>query len=208
MKCPLCKHTGIPFHTYEDRNYLQCSYCESVFLETQDLPHPKAEKERYDLHHNRMDDEGYIEFLKPVIKAVLNENSPEDSGLDFGSGPNPVLTKLLQEKGFSIAGYDPIYRHSESVFRCKYDYITCCEVIEHFHQPAEEFDTLRELLKEEGKLYCKTSLYNNSIDFNEWYYKNDFTHSFFYTIKALEYIQQEWDFQSLVIESELITFKV
>tara|TARA_R110002020_G_scaffold445436_1_gene657330 strand:- start:1082 stop:1708 length:627 start_codon:yes stop_codon:yes gene_type:complete len=207
MDCPLCENDAQFFAIYDKREYLQCTYCDSLFLNSKDLPHPRAEKERYDYHENTIKNEGYLEFLQPLINSVKANFSREDSGLDFGSGPTPVFSKLLKMEGFNITTYDPIYKHSESIFRKQYDYIVCCEVIEHFHQPKEEFNTLDDLLKPNGSLLCKTSLYDSSIDFEQWAYKNDFTHSFFYTFKALEYIQQNWNFRKLDVTSELIFFQ-
>jgi citrate lyase synthetase len=51
-----------------------------------------------------------------------------------------------------------------------------------------------------------TDLYDESIDFAKWYYKNDVTHVFFYTKETFVWIQKEFGFRDLKIEKRLITY--
>jgi hypothetical protein len=78
--------------------------------------------------------------------------------------------------------------------------------MEHFKDPNNEFKLLRSLLKENGKLFCMTSLYGQDIDFKNWYYKNDRTHRFFYHKDSLEWIRATYGFSSLNINGALIQF--
>ena len=78
--------------------------------------------------------------------------------------------------------------------------------MEHFSAPKREFIELASLLKPGGKLYCKTSLYSEKIDFDNWYYKNDVTHIFFYTSKSLQWIKDNLDFSALEIHPNAIVF--
>ncbi|MGO1820189.1 MAG: hypothetical protein ACTH0S_10965 [Senegalia sp. (in: firmicutes)] len=55
-----------------------------------------------------------------------------------------------------------------------------------------------------GSIFCMTSLYDEDIDFKNWYYKNDETHVFFYHKKALEWIKNEFNFSDLAIDEKLI----
>ena len=90
-----------------------------------------------------------------------------------------------------------------------YDFIICCEVMEHFFDPEKEFTLLKSLLKPSGKLFCKTSILKNDADqeyFNDWWYHNDPTHVFFYTPKTLHYIAENFGFNQVKIEPKLITF--
>jgi len=79
-------------------------------------------------------------------------------------------------------------------------------VIEHFSNPNKEFKLFKKLLKKGSKLYCMTDIYDDSIDFEKWYYKNDPTHIFFYHKKTFEWIKEKFDFKSVEIEKRLITF--
>ena len=137
---------------------------------------PTAEKSRYDNHNNDVEDKGYQKFVSPITDAILNTYSVDDIGLDFGAGKGPVISKLLKDSNFNIKLYDPFYHNYPKLLDYKYDYIVLCEVMEHFNNPYKEFKKLKSLLKESGSLYCMTSLYNSSIDFKNWYYKNDSTH--------------------------------
>ena len=206
MKCPLCKHRASFYGKYQNRNYNRCTFCASVFLDTAYLPNPDAERQRYRLHQNTETDEGYLNFLKPLIDAVATNQLLQEKGLDYGSGPNPVLTKELSKKGFDLKAYDPFFKTDDTRIEDHYDYIVCCEVIEHFHNPEVEFKRLRKLLNPGGNLYCKTNLLTPEIDFKSWWYKNDLTHAFFYTHTALEYIKAHFKFKKLELYRDYFCF--
>ena len=65
---------------------------------------------------------------------------------------------------------------------------------------------MRDLLLENGALYCLTDIYDSSIDFHNWYYKNDFTHVFIYQKETLEWIKENIGFSKLEIQGRLISF--
>lgn len=201
--CPLCNGSAEMFF---DDMYFQCRTCSGIFLASQFYPTAEREKQRYEEHNNDVNDLGYQQFVSPITDAVLQDFSPMHSGLDFGSGTGPVTSKILQDHGYTIAQYDPFFANYPEVLQGQYDYITCCEVIEHFHAPAQEFALLYELLKPGGSLYCMTFIYNNSIQFKNWVYKNDDTHVFFYQEPTLYWIQNNFGFSSLTIRDRLIKF--
>ena len=138
--------------------------------------------------------------------AILNEFLPADKGLDFGAGTGPVISKILKDNGFSIVQYDPFFHNYPNLLNDKYNFIACCEVIEHFYLPKQEFELLRNLLFSGGKLFCMTDLWDKSIDFHKWYYKNDQTHVFIYTKDTIRWIQKEIGFSSVTIDDRLLTF--
>ncbi len=162
------------------------------------------EKKRYNEHNNDVGDPGYRKFVKPLVEKVQHKFSPEAAGLDYGAGPGPVSTVLLKEKGFKIELYDPFYWNDRSALDKKYDFIICCEVIEHFHAPAKEFKLLRSLLQPHGSLYCMTEIYTDDLDFSHWHYKNDPTHVFFYHRHTLRWIKKECGFSKLTIDQRVI----
>ena len=159
----------------------------------------EKEKERYQLHQNDVDDEGYQNFVSPLVDAVLKNFEADDLGLDFGSGTNSVITSLLRKKGYNIETYDPFFDPNTNALEHTYDYIVSCEVIEHFYQPSKEFARLYSLLKPGGILFCKTNLYSSSINFESWWYKNDATHVFFYSDKTVQWINKHFDYQELKV---------
>jgi len=172
-----------------------------------DLPSSKEEHLRYEEHNNDVEDAGYQNFVKPVVNFIKENFSEYSLGLDYGAGPGPVASKLLVEAGFkNPEKYDPFYYPDESVLKSKYDYIICCEVIEHFHNPKEEFAGLYNMLNPSGSLVCMTHLYENSITFNNWYYKNDPTHVFIYKKETIEYIAKHFGFSNYSVHGRLIHF--
>ena len=53
--------------------------------------------------------------------------------LDFGSGPQPVFGKILEEKyGFNVDLYDYYFSPEKVYIGNKYDLITCTEVIKSY----------------------------------------------------------------------------
>lgn len=161
----------------------------------------------YKQHNNDVTDVRYQNFVSPIIAAVKNFYSTDSLGLDFGAGTGPVVSKILDDNGYTIKQYDPLFHNDTNVLKLKYDYIVCCEVIEHFHYPRKEFDLLKKLLKPKGHLYCMTHLYSREIDFSNWYYKNDNTHVFIYQPETLMKIKDIYNFFSLTKEGRLATFK-
>lgn len=205
IECILCSGKTKKIYTEQHGNYYQCGNCRSVILDPDDYISPDEEKQRYLEHNNDVNDPGYQNFVSPVVESVLKNQNPEDTGLDYGAGTGPVISKLLQDKGYTIIPYDPLFIKND-VLNTKYDYIVCCEVIEHFHNPSQEFRLLKELLQNKGVLYCMTYLYDENIDFKSWKYKDDQTHVIFYHKKAVQWIQKTLGFSKVEINGRLISF--
>lgn len=164
------------------------------------------EKLRYKEHNNDVEDKNYQNFVSPITTAILKDFSSADKGLDFGAGTGPVISKVLNDNAFSIVQYDPFFHNFPDLLNARYNFIACCEVMEHFYNPKKEFGLLRSLLYPNGKLYCMTDLWDESIDFHEWYYKNDPTHVFIYTKETIHWIQKEFDFSDVTVDGRLVTF--
>ena len=202
-KCPLCQNSAS--FLYEDnQTYFRCKVCHGIFVDEKQLPDEQSEKERYELHDDNAEDAGYRKFVSPITQNIEKDFNQKDDGLDFGAGTSQIITKVMQEKGYNIASYDPYFHPNTELLEKKYDYIASCEVIEHFYHPEKEFTLLKSLLKKDAKLYLMTDMYDESIDFSKWYYKNDPTHVFFYTKKTFEWIQEKFEFSNLFIEKRLI----
>jgi len=175
-------------------------------LDSNDYPSSIEEMKRYLEHNNDINDIRYQNFVKPFIIAIINDFQKHHKGLDYGAGTGPVITKLLTDCSYNIKAYDPYFYDYPNYLKEKYDYIVCCEVIEHFYSPYYEFEKLKKMLKEKGKIYCKTELLRDNIDFEKWYYKNDLTHVFFYTEKSVHWIKKEFEFRDVIIDNRLIIF--
>ncbi len=204
--CLLCNRVGEVFYKDKKQLYLKCTRCSAIFMSGAILPDREAEKLRYMEHNNDVNDPGYRKFVSPITSAIMSRFTPGHKGLDFGAGTGPVISEILQEEGYSIEQYDPFFFNDTALLERKYDYIACCEVIEHFHDPEKEFRLLRRMLLPGGRLFCMTDIYDHTIDFARWYYKNDPTHVFIYQRETLEMIRKEFGFPELAVEGRLVTF--
>lgn len=207
--CPLCSNnTNHVYYNGNEGLFYRCKDCDLIHKSSDQLPSTTVEKERYLTHNNDVTDIRYQNFVSPIVEAVKRDFLPKTRGLDFGAGTGPVITKMLSEKGYALTLYDTFFHSNNKPLQQSYDFIVCCEVMEHFHHPHEDFLLLKKLLKPKGKLYCMTEIYSEAIDFKTWYYKNDETHVVFYSKKTINWIQQTFNFSEAKIDGRLITFSV
>ncbi len=206
MLCSLCNCTTRNFETVNERVYVQCTGCMAILLSQKHFLSPQAEKFRYSLHNNDVNDPAYIKFVTPVINRIRKDFTTDSTGLDFGCGTGPVITSELNKLGYNIDLYDLYFKPDSKVFTRKYDFIICCEVMEHFKDPLKEFQLLRSMLKDGGKLYCKTEVWSESIGFTDWHYKNDQTHVIFYNRETLEWIKENLNFSKLETRERYLVF--
>ena len=203
--CPLCENISAPF--YKDEFY-ECVCCGGIFRPKEKLLDNQKEKERYENHTNDSSDLGYQNFVKPITNSILKDFKSSDLGLDFGCGKDSPIVKIVEENDYKIAKYDIFFYDDKKALEQKYDYIACCEVIEHFYNPKKEFELLKSLLKKDGVLYLMTGIYSEEIDFSKWWYKNDLTHVFIFTKETFFWIKEEFGFEKLEINENLIRFKL
>lgn len=202
-KCPLCN--SLPLKEVQNHYWL-CSTCKGIFKHPDYHLSAKEEKAHYKTHNNDVFDKGYRKFVSPITSQIIKRFTPQHLGLDYGAGTGPVITKVLEEKGYKVALYDPFFHPNTEVLNHPYDYIACCEVAEHFHQPLKEFERLKSLLKPKGQLLMMTHLYNPNISFAHWYYKNDPTHVFIYQKETILWLKEKLVFDETKINDRLITF--
>ena len=202
--CPLCNYSGQVFYKHI---YYRCTKCYAIFKAMSLLPGPNEEKKRYLEHNNDIYDPAYQQFVSPITDRVQKNYTHGSLGLDFGSGTGPVISKVLTNLGYEIRQFDPFFCDNADELQVEYDYIVCCEVIEHFYNPAKEFQLLKSLLKPKGHLYCMTHLYSDEIDFDKWYYKNDSTHVFIYHRDTLDWVKRKYSFSSVSVDGRFIIFE-
>lgn len=191
MRCPVCEGPhGHPFQTIDGRAYARCTQCEATFLLPAYWPTPEAERAEYELHRNSPDDAGYRAFLARLAEPLLQRLAPGSSGLDFGCGPGPVLAGVLREAGHRVALYDPFFHPDDAALDEHHDFVTCTEVVEHFHHPAAEFRRLNDLLKPGGWLAVMTRFQTDDARFAQWHYRRDPTHVVFYRRATFEHLAQ------------------
>jgi len=206
--CPLC-HADTPalYAKSAAREHYICAYCSLVFVLPSEYLKEEDEKKRYDLHTNSPDDPGYKTYLHKVSDPVCERVLKGLSGLDFGSGPGPTLSKILEEQGYDMHIYDHFYAKDEEVLKKKYDFITATEVVEHLYDPQTVLYRLWKMLKEDGLLLFLTQPYPCKEVFDAWYYKNDPTHVCFYSLSTMKWLASRWDAQLETVGKDLFIFK-
>ena len=168
--------------------YAHCPHCKGISMDRDLLLSPQVEIDRYRQHNNDVEDPRYRNFVRPLVNLIVSNHTPPEKGLDFGAGPGPVITRMLNDRGFQVALYDPFFHPDMRVLQDRYDFIVSCEVIEHFYDPRASFELLKSLLGPNGVLYCRTTLVSDDTDFPRWHYRHEDTHVFFYHEKTIAWI--------------------
>lgn len=151
---------------------------------------PMEEVLRYVQHENRRDDPRYLHFLRRLADPLRARLSPGDCGLDFGSGPVPVLGELLTAEGFPTASYDPLFAPDDALLDGRYDFIACSEVVEHLHDPSAVFALFARMLRPGGTLGVMTRFFGHEAPFEAWWYRRDPTHVCFYREDTMRWLAQ------------------
>jgi len=194
MPCPLCltKKPELIFERQDRRwgrrVYYRCGRCRLIFLPPELYLSSEEEKRRYSEHRNFAGDDRYTDFLGRLLGPLCRRLRSGDEGLDYGCGPNPVMSGLLQAMGYGAAHYDPYFFPEKKILKRKYDFVTLSEVAEHFRRPRREWRLLDRLLKPGGRLGVMTGMTGGIGDFARWYYHRDPTHISFYEKKTFDWI--------------------
>lgn len=212
-QCPLCHGEQGP-EIYRDRPelrhhraYYRCDRCNLIFVLPDSFLSFQAEKAEYDLHQNHAQDLGYRRFLSRLADPLLDCLAPSSQGLDFGSGPGPTLSVMLEAAGHRVALYDHFYADDGAVFDQPYDFITATEVIEHLRQPRMELDRLWSCLKLGGTLGIMTKLSRDDAAFARWHYKSDRTHICFFSVQTFEWLAARWQAKLTILGSDVILLR-
>lgn len=195
-KCFFCDKDHFAPINVRGLGYDRCLACGGVFLRPEHYLSAGAERDRYTLHHNGLENpeyRAYLEhFLDSTFARILRdfpESWPISTVVDWGSGPTPSLVALLRERGYDARGYDPFFMPDYAPVTGGADLVLCLEVAEHFHDPASSFDDMARNLRSGGLLAVKTGILPDmpAIEeyFSTWWYREDPTHVCFYTARAL-----------------------
>jgi hypothetical protein len=174
--------------------YHVCDFCGYIFKDKEDHVSSQAQLTIYDSHHNSIEDPVYVEYFNHFLsEAVFPFINNGKNGLDFGSGPAPVLAQLLAETyGYSMDIYDLFYSPQKSYLRKTYDLITVTEVVEHLENPLTYLSLFRDHLNEDGILSMMTLFHhNNDEDFLNWHYIRDRSHISFFCEKTFGVIAEK-----------------
>lgn len=205
QSCPLCDcGETLSYHEDERRDYRQCARCQLVFVIKGDHISRIEERAHYDLHTNSPHEKGYRQFLNRLAAPLNQRLLAHSRGLDFGCGPGPTLSVMLEEWGHTVALYDSHYAADKSVLQRTYDFITATEVVEHLAQPGFELQRLWDLIAPSGWLAVMTKLVIDQERFSHWHYRRDPTHISFFSRYTWNFIAQQWSSAVTYIGSDVI----
>ncbi len=200
MLCGLCESSDIkPYSRDEKRSwdYFQCQTCDLVFRDPATYLDASTEKQRYTTHNNSIENQGYVTFLSPVVQTIIPHLSSDSRGLDFGSGPGPILDILFSRQGITVENYDPYFCKTDEALGRTYDFVTCTEVFEHLYTPGREISVMTGLIKPGGHLLIMTEMCKEPEAFKAWGYRTDNTHVCFLSPKTLLWIANRWGYEIL-----------
>ncbi|CAM4196086.1 class I SAM-dependent methyltransferase [Lacicoccus alkaliphilus] len=189
--CKICRSEAIlPYGLSGEETFHYCPDCEYISRNINQRLSRSAEKETYDLHENSIEDPRYVDYFYKFLNAAVFPYVPAGKdGLDFGSGPSPVLAQLLERARYRMDIYDEFYASEKIYEHKKYDLITVTEVVEHLADPVPYFKLFAAHLRADGILAVMTQFHKNDpVHFHKWHYMRDPTHISFYTPKTLEHI--------------------
>lgn len=206
--CPLCQSLETR-HYYQDkrREYLQCQQCELVFVNPNQRLDAKAEKAHYDMHENDPNDQGYRRFLSRMSAPISERIEPGSYGLDFGCGPGPTLSVMLEEQGHTMSLYDLYYHPDKTVLGRSYDFMTATEVIEHLYEPDKVWQQWLNLVKPGGWIGLMTKMVIDVEAFASWHYKNDLTHVVFFSRNTFRYLAERDQLKLEFIGNDVILLR-
>jgi SAM-dependent methyltransferase len=208
MTCPVCgsRHARLLL-TADGRDYWRCSGCAATFLHPAQLPAIDAEHAQYLRHENDLEDARYRRFLDRLAQPLLARLPPRQLGLDYGCGPGPALACILREAGHEVALYDPFFCPDPGVLGRTYDFITCTEVVEHFHRPAREFARLTALLRPGGYLAVMTCFQTDDAKFATWHYRRDPTHVVFYRAETFSCLARHYGYDCEIPAKDVVLMR-
>ena len=226
LPCPLCHSNATELwhiHTHKPlvgREYHRCKVCDLIFVPPAFHWDKPAEMAIYQQHENNPNDLGYRKFLDRIKQPMLQQlallkksqktaNKPEDkiAGLDFGCGPGPTLSLMLEEVGVSCANYDLYFANHPELLEQKYDFIVSTEVFEHLAQPAEVINQLVSCLKPQGILGIMTQRPRDLAAFQNWRYLADPTHISFFSEACFKWLAKHWQLEQVYLGSDVVLLK-
>lgn len=209
MICTLCSSSSKPFCEDKKRQYFRCATCDLIFADPNTRLRQEEEKAIYDFHQNNPQDTRYRKFLSQLSTPLLKKLSVGMTGLDFGSGPGPTLSLMLEEQGMEMSVYDIYFTPNSGQLSRQYDFVTCSEVVEHLNDPGESWPQIVSLVKPGGWLGIMTWMLANEShqQFSHWSYKGDPTHVSFYTPQTMRWIAQAFQLDLKIINDRIILFR-
>ena len=186
----------------DNRTFFLCERCLLIYVHSDHFLTMKEERKRYETHNNSIRNEGYVAFLNRIIQPMLHYIRPGMHGIDYGCGPGPTLSKLLEREGITCTDYDPIFYPAP--IRSAFDFIFSTETFEHFFSPRDELIKLSAVLKPGGYLAVMTECWTSTEQVATWYYTRDPTHVSFYHERTLTYICDAFGFKLIHTDNQRV----
>ena len=208
MRCRVChsKNTEI-FTEIDSKTYWECLNCFAKFLDKSHFLSKDQEYAHYCTHQNKIYDPDYRRFLSKLSIPLKRYLMAHSEGLDYGCGPGPALSVMLEEDGYKMCKYDPFFFPDKKIFLKQFDFVTCSETAEHFHNPNYEFKIIDKMLKPSGVLGIMTSFLTKELVFENWFYNKDPTHVVFYSPATFEIIAKQRGWRIQFIDVNIVIFK-
>ena len=193
--CPLCFSKQVrDFATVDDKQYRRCEVCHLTFMSSEYYLDEDAELARYQLHENSPDDLRYREFLSRLSTHLTPKLPAAAEGLDFGSGPGPTLSVMLEEQGFRVNLYDPFFAPSTDALQSHIRF-------HHVHGDGGTLLSTGKGVSATGRIAAKRGLARHhdrdvriGCGFRRWRYHREPTHVCFYKRETMIWIadQHTW----------------
>ncbi|VVB95293.1 Ubiquinone biosynthesis O-methyltransferase [uncultured archaeon] len=177
----------------KNRTFMRCQNCDLIFVPESFHLAPEEESARYRLHDNTLLNEGYVGMFLEKISLIHKYCLGINSVLDYGCGPEPVLSELMKKGGFGCDFYDPYF--FPAFPECSYDLVISTEVFEHFRDVRAEISKIIQLLNPGGFLAIMTSFHDPIVDFESWWYLGDPTHICFFSMRTFEWVSKQFGFK-------------
>jgi SAM-dependent methyltransferase len=161
---------------------------------------------RYLDHSDDPHDPGHRAYLECRLAPLLTRLRPGARGLDYGSGRTSTLAMLLAERGIIVERFDPCFMPDERPLARTYEFVTCTEVVEHFHEPRRDLAIIARLLRPGSLLAFTTALAHDGTDFSTWWYARDETHVSFYRRETLAWIAERFGWELTEVSAGGVLF--
>lgn len=194
------------------KSYWICNHCGLLGKNPELFVSSELEKKRYAVHNNDITDSRYLDYLNQLWSKTEGHISQSSSMsvLDFGCGPSKGLESLLKDKKqFKVSSYDPYFYNEDGFLKKTYDIVFCCEVVEHFNEPADSWNSILRLLSKDSLLAIRTEFWDDvrvTKPIEKWWYFRDPTHVHFYSKGFFNFLSKSFKVEPLYIASPYVLF--
>lgn len=193
-RCPLCYSRDLTlFAEVNGRTYWRCAECMLTSIAPNFLLDEEDERTSYLAQPRDPANPADRASLAPLLESLALCVPAGGHGLDYGSGPVPVVQIVLQEHGYTVANYDIFFAYHPQVYHDTYDFITCVHTIEHIYNPASDFARFDWLLKPGAYLAILTEVLTDDSVFADWPFLDHPARVCFYRPETFEWLAGHHD---------------